>query len=155
VSPILIPPLILHALLFFASFCDRDMIMRFRGGGVGHSSTRDATNHFLTDRHPTDLEPSTFTELEEPDITTDEDMGSTEAIPDMAAVLDNDCVDDEELADRELGDGELTEEAEGDYGYGNGESDDGDDGEEDEERQGLVQDEADEDEVEQLGFARF
>jgi len=28
--------------------------MRFRGGGVGHSNTRDATNRFLTDRHPLD-----------------------------------------------------------------------------------------------------
>jgi hypothetical protein len=31
-------------------FVDRDMMMRFRGGGVGHKSTREATNHFLSDR---------------------------------------------------------------------------------------------------------
>ena len=31
------------------------MFMRYRGGGVGHSSTRDATNRFLLDRHPLDL----------------------------------------------------------------------------------------------------
>jgi hypothetical protein len=29
--------------------------MRFRGGGVGHQSTRDATNHFLHDRTPAEL----------------------------------------------------------------------------------------------------
>ena len=31
------------------------MFMRYRGGSVGHSSTRDATNRFLLDRHPLDL----------------------------------------------------------------------------------------------------
>ncbi|PPQ73389.1 hypothetical protein CVT24_008509 [Panaeolus cyanescens] len=31
-------------------FADRDMMMRFRGGGVGHLSTRAATNWFLSDR---------------------------------------------------------------------------------------------------------
>jgi hypothetical protein len=31
------------------------MFMRFRGGGVGHKSTRDATNHFLSDRSPAEL----------------------------------------------------------------------------------------------------
>ncbi|KAG6838202.1 hypothetical protein C0991_001091 [Blastosporella zonata] len=29
------------------------MLMRFRGGGVGHKSTREATNKLLTDRHRT------------------------------------------------------------------------------------------------------
>ncbi|KAG6870501.1 hypothetical protein C0992_013221, partial [Termitomyces sp. T32_za158] len=32
-------------------FVDRDMMMRFRGGGVGHKSTQEATNTFLLDRH--------------------------------------------------------------------------------------------------------
>ena len=31
------------------------MAMRFRGGGVGHKSTRGATNSFLTDRHDRDV----------------------------------------------------------------------------------------------------
>ncbi|KAF8675505.1 hypothetical protein AX14_005100, partial [Amanita brunnescens Koide BX004] len=35
-------------------FVDRDMFMRFRGGGVGHKSTREATDLFLPDRHPSD-----------------------------------------------------------------------------------------------------
>ncbi|KAF9033835.1 hypothetical protein BJ165DRAFT_1615947 [Panaeolus papilionaceus] len=35
-------------------FADRDMVMRFRGGGVGHHSTRQATDRFLTDRPSND-----------------------------------------------------------------------------------------------------
>ncbi|KAG2336702.1 hypothetical protein BDR05DRAFT_896368 [Suillus weaverae] len=35
-------------------FVDRDMLMRFRGGGVGHRTTREATNIFLDDRDPLD-----------------------------------------------------------------------------------------------------
>lgn len=30
--------------------------MRYRGGGVGHKSTRQASDTFLADRHPDDLE---------------------------------------------------------------------------------------------------
>ncbi len=37
-------------------FVDRDMFMRFRGGGVGHKSTREATNQCLQDRHPTEAQ---------------------------------------------------------------------------------------------------
>jgi hypothetical protein len=39
-----------------SSFVDRDMFMRFRGGGVGHKSIRRATNRFLQDRWPEELE---------------------------------------------------------------------------------------------------
>lgn len=31
-------------------FADRDLMMRFRGGGVGHKSTREATDSFKKDR---------------------------------------------------------------------------------------------------------
>ena len=34
------------------SFADRDLFMRFFGGGVGHSSTREACSFFLNDRYP-------------------------------------------------------------------------------------------------------
>ncbi|KAK2459860.1 hypothetical protein APHAL10511_008124 [Amanita phalloides] len=37
-------------------FVDRDMVLRYFGGGVGHASTRNATNHFLTDRCQEELE---------------------------------------------------------------------------------------------------
>jgi hypothetical protein len=36
-------------------FVDRDMMMRYRGGGVGHKSTRDATDWFLNDRDRLDV----------------------------------------------------------------------------------------------------
>jgi hypothetical protein len=39
---------------FVNRFVDRDMMMRYRGGGVGHKSTRNATNVFLRDRDPLD-----------------------------------------------------------------------------------------------------
>jgi hypothetical protein len=34
------------------------MMMRYRGGGVGHKSTRNATNTFLKDRDPLDYPAS-------------------------------------------------------------------------------------------------
>ncbi|KAH6877025.1 hypothetical protein BKA70DRAFT_1124772 [Coprinopsis sp. MPI-PUGE-AT-0042] len=37
-------------------FADRDLAMRFRGGGVGHQATREATDKFLRDRDAVDLE---------------------------------------------------------------------------------------------------
>ncbi|KAM6494731.1 hypothetical protein JOM56_009354 [Amanita muscaria] len=36
-------------------FPDRDMVMRFRGGGIGHKTIRDAVNVFLQDKHPIDI----------------------------------------------------------------------------------------------------
>ncbi|KAF8259781.1 hypothetical protein EI94DRAFT_1812784 [Lactarius quietus] len=33
-------------------FADCDLFMRFYGGGVGHSNTREASNFFLNDRYP-------------------------------------------------------------------------------------------------------
>jgi hypothetical protein len=38
-----------------ARFVDRDMVMRYRGGGVGHKSTRDATDFFKSDRDALDV----------------------------------------------------------------------------------------------------
>ncbi|KAJ3544504.1 hypothetical protein NMY22_g2759 [Coprinellus aureogranulatus] len=37
-------------------FVDRDTVMRFRGGGAGHVSTRQATDYFLADRDKVDLQ---------------------------------------------------------------------------------------------------
>lgn len=42
-------PTIATTLLFTIRFVDRDMMMRFRGGGVGHKSTREVTDQFLVD----------------------------------------------------------------------------------------------------------
>ena len=37
------------------SFADRDIMMRFRGGGVGHKFTCVAKNFFKSDRDPLDI----------------------------------------------------------------------------------------------------
>jgi hypothetical protein len=36
-------------------FSDRDLMMRFRGGGVGHKSSREASNFFKKDRDRLDV----------------------------------------------------------------------------------------------------
>jgi hypothetical protein len=59
------------------------MFMRFRGGGVGHQSTRDATNHFLHDRTPAELArvhapDDANEELENVNVGSDDDNGGTE-----------------------------------------------------------------------------
>ncbi|KIL58216.1 hypothetical protein M378DRAFT_86772, partial [Amanita muscaria Koide BX008] len=41
-------------------FVDRDMTMRYFGGGVGHASTREATDFFLLDRHQEELEDRAY-----------------------------------------------------------------------------------------------
>lgn len=46
--------------MYQCSFVDRDMAMRFRGGGVGHKSTRVATDSFLTDRDRLDCQVGTM-----------------------------------------------------------------------------------------------
>jgi hypothetical protein len=150
----LIEPNLYAPHFFFASFCDRDMMMRFRGGGVGHASTRDATNHFLTDRHPTDLQPHGphQADSEEENVNTDEEM-SEDPIPDLEGATlpsnDSDLADVEALAEVD------NHEAEDDYGYNKGDSDDDEDDAEEREKQGLPEDGDEEDQVEQLGFARF
>jgi hypothetical protein len=65
-------------------------MMRFRGGGVGHKSTREATNFFKKDRDKLDLQKS-------------------------AGVVDGDIVVEAEERDRNENPDEFDEE--GDYGY--------------------------------------
>ncbi len=116
--------------------------MRFRGGGVGHTSTQDATNRFLTDHHPTDVQhhgPHDGPEEQDNDEIT--------VVPELEEAHDNQHVDDETLADAE------DDEAEDDYGYSRDNSDDNED--EGEEGDGQPENEDEEDEVKQLGFARF
>ncbi|THH18508.1 hypothetical protein EW146_g2479 [Bondarzewia mesenterica] len=62
---------------YIRMFVDRDMFMRFRGGGVGHRSTKDASDNMLADSHQVPVEE----ELEEgferggnTDGTQDEDL---------------------------------------------------------------------------------
>ena len=46
-------------------FADRDLMMRFRGGGVGHKSTRAATDFFKSDRDRLDVQQKSSTDEEE------------------------------------------------------------------------------------------
>lgn len=109
--------------------------MRFQGGGVGHSSTRDATQHFLADRHSTYLlfQHDTYAADEEP---------SNELVEEVEIEARNeDGPSDSSDSSSDDSSGEE------DYGYVRYDSDEEDDEEKDPD--------AEEDEVEQLGFARF
>jgi hypothetical protein len=46
-------------MLILPRFADRDLMMRFRGGGVGHKSTRAATDFFKQDRDRLDTNVTT------------------------------------------------------------------------------------------------
>ncbi len=57
-------------ILIFAHyrFSDRDLMMRFRGGGVGHKSTREATDFFKNDTDRLDtITVDDDKEMEEPE----------------------------------------------------------------------------------------
>ena len=120
------------------------MIMRFRGDGVGHTSTRAATNVFKGDRDildmkfPHDALPATeSTNVEE----QDEDMDIT--AEDLEGEMDED--------------GDLSESEVVDYGYGP-EGDSGEDDEvEEEQEDGEVGEEDDMtiDELDMLGYADY
>ncbi|KAG6894139.1 hypothetical protein C0992_007386 [Termitomyces sp. T32_za158] len=58
-------------------FVDRDMIMRFYGGGVGHNNVREATNIFLDDRHTTDKHPNDGVEHNDSESDTEDISGDT------------------------------------------------------------------------------
>jgi hypothetical protein len=75
-------------------FADRDLIMRFRGGGVGHKSTREATDSFKKDRDQLDIESN---------VSNVEDVENNETMP--------------EILVSEPGEGKVEEGEEEDYGY--------------------------------------
>ncbi|KAG2030236.1 hypothetical protein BDR03DRAFT_878828 [Suillus americanus] len=102
-------------LIYLPSFVDRDMFMRFRGGGVGHKVTRE-WNEFLRN-------DGTVPSYEEEDIQLDPEESQQADMEDEAVDDDDsdgsapeDLGDDEEneiWADEELDDGFLARE-----GYG-------------------------------------
>ena len=69
-------------------FADRDLMMRFRGGGVGHKSTREATDSFKKDRDQLDVKS---------------DIENDKAMP--------------EILEPEPGEEEIEEDEEEDYRY--------------------------------------
>lgn len=119
--------------------------MRFRGGGVGHTSTRNATNHFLADRHCTNSEFQHDIELE---------LEETQNMPERSEFNSSlDSNSDNDGDSEELAYVQVDDEVE-DYGYersdyseSSNESDDG--------RRWNDGSDVEEDEIEQLGYARF
>jgi hypothetical protein len=90
-------------------------MMRFRGGGVGHKSTRDATNFFKQDRDRLDMTNAVTT------VTA----GASEV-----SILDDDVVQAIDQDNDETGDdiveevsGNELEDEEDDYGYVKADSD--------------------------------
>ena len=149
-----------------------DMIMRFRGGGVGHTSTRAATNVFKANRDVLNMksgqntgaltapEPFSVEERE------DEDMAEA-MVEDMAEDMPENMAEDmaEDMAENFLLDaeadiddeGELSESELVDYGYALDDSDSEEDGagdEEDDDERGE-EDDAIIDELDELGYADY
>ncbi|KDR80175.1 hypothetical protein GALMADRAFT_62788 [Galerina marginata CBS 339.88] len=117
-------------------FVDRDMAMRYRGGGVGHKSTREATDFFKTDRDPLDIKR----------------RGRKQPSGDEIDEGDSDEGD----GDEGEGDTDEDDEDEMEYGSEEEENDDDDDddeaeeeGDDNEERDGPIED------MELLGYAEF
>ncbi|KAF6743071.1 hypothetical protein DFP72DRAFT_1053502 [Ephemerocybe angulata] len=139
-------------------FVDRDMFMRFRGGGVGHKHTRDATDFFLNDRDPLDIIRREDPLSESQDPNDDAELADFRAVyaknfPEMAPALAadvegndidpdtieyDDATDEEdiELGDEDEGEEEMEEDAEDDV-------------------LGAEDGEDDEDEIEQSGFSMY
>ena len=92
---------VLYSYVVSTRFVDRDMLMRFRGGGVGHKSTCNATNHFLGDRFSGDL-----VHVSDGDIDGEPANADNEMLQDKLPENDNDL--EEVIVDEEL-----------DYGYEN------------------------------------
>jgi hypothetical protein len=121
-----------HSILIWNRFVDRDMLMRYRGGGVGHKSTRAATDTFLKDRDRKDNPDyvadanNSEDELEESDIE-DNDSDPSENVEKAEDNLmeetgtDDNIGFDPEGMDRSTeddeGDDDAVFEEEFDYGY--------------------------------------
>lgn len=77
--------------------------MRYRGGGVGHKSTRNATNIFLKDRDPLDYpasQPNPLSYEEDSNLPTgknDIDEGILELSDDEEALEAENELDEEEI----------------------------------------------------------
>ena len=104
-------------------FADRDHMMRFRGGGVGHKSTREATDFFKQDRDPLDERVTQdagfeWDEVDEDEPITVEEIDSDELIgeeEDYGYVREDSDSEDESDCDPENGE-ELDVDEEVDFG---------------------------------------
>jgi hypothetical protein len=133
------------------------MFMRFRGGGVGHRSTRHATNFFKGDRDILDIERrglvSPKPEEREDEGLSDEDMVINEEIDGVEVERDNDEEGEDEDGEQEDNEDEDEDEDEDEEDEDEGEDDD-EDGEDDNEEEAEAEDQDGlMDEREALGFA--
>jgi hypothetical protein len=128
------------------------MIMRFRGGGVGHTSTRAATNIFKADRDIRDIMESHHREEEQGAPVTDlSNVEEQEDDENIVAEGSEDGID---------GEGGLSESELADYGYeAEGESEEEEEEEEDEDEEddgeGGEEDDTTIDELDALGYADY
>ncbi|KAF6742517.1 hypothetical protein DFP72DRAFT_830415 [Ephemerocybe angulata] len=94
-------------------FVDRDMFMRYRGGGIGHVTTRAATNTLLGDRDDEDLSRRSPDSSDSSDVEMDGSSEDGEGVVDDEVLDDVLEVDNEELLDDEgwedIDDGELSQ----------------------------------------------
>jgi hypothetical protein len=130
------------------------MMMRFRGGGVGHMSTRAATDVFKTDRDDLDKQSRQArreaSNVEDEEETGDEEMNGNESvrppnIDDIETIIEGANVEDEVEIDQE---GELSESELIDYGYEPEiESDEDEDEDEEEPEEGEDRDVGEEDDI--------
>jgi hypothetical protein len=101
-------------LISLLRFVDRDTIMRFRGGGVGHMSTRAATDFFKHDRDILDMKSRRARQEEyapraPPNVEDDDDDDSEDMDTDGSEVGEPEIY---HLEDDDLSESELV-----DYGY--------------------------------------
>ncbi|KAG0701627.1 hypothetical protein DFH29DRAFT_1000035 [Suillus ampliporus] len=122
-------------------FVDRDTLMRFRGGGVGHRTTREATDGFVSDRDPLDMCHAGTT------VFSNENEGAEHDKCDPVDCMGESTAQGEAI---ELPVDESQPDSDDDYGYSGiqqeveGEDDDSNDGEEEKENNAIEGNEGDE-----------
>ncbi|KAG0691971.1 hypothetical protein DFH29DRAFT_818501 [Suillus ampliporus] len=122
-------------------FVDRDTLMRFRGGGVGHRTTREATDGFVSDRDPLDMCHAGTT------VFSNENEGAEHDKCDPVDCMGESAAQCEAI---ELPVDESQPDSDDDYGYSGiqqeveGEDDDSNDGEEEKENNAIEGNEGDE-----------
>ena len=146
------------------------MLMRFRGGGVGHTSTRTATDQFLKDRDRLDRDNGSMQGGDDADSDEIEDgfdgNDVDEAVDEEGNGDDNNLRDsnggDEEPGTRVVNDEGSNGDEEDDYGYRDlvDEADDEEDSDDEpldvaDDALGPEDGEGDDDDVNLLGLAAF
>jgi hypothetical protein len=133
------------------------MIMRFRGGGVGHTSTRAATNVFKTDRDDLDMKSRQLEGHQEHSARPVAEPYNVEERDDEEDITTTIVAEDSEADIDEDSEGELSESEVFDYGY-QSEDESGEEDEAEEEREdgeGGEEDDMTIDELDVLGYADY